>query len=239
MPHIFTNRLGGVSSGAYESMNLGVNRGDDPACVRENYRRLAALLGMERGRFALASQKHTDIILRADFRHAKNDVFDPADFVADGLVTRERGLALVVFAADCVPVLLDGGEAVAAVHAGWRGTALGIAAKALRELGCAPGSVRAYIGPSIGACCFETGPEVPRAMLGLMGAEAEPFIVRSGEKYRVDLKGLNRRQLELAGVPAGSIEVSPDCTFCLHDKYWSHRYAGDARGSQCGAIVML
>ncbi len=235
MTHLFTTRHGGVSSGVYESFNLGINRGDEAENVRENYRRLAGMIGC--GRFVFANQRHTDLILRAGPQHVKGDVFDPVDYVADGLVTREKNIALVVFAADCVPILLEGEGVIAAVHAGWRGTAAGIAAGAVRKMDCAPGSVRAYIGPAIGPCCYDTGRDVPEALLALMGAEALPFISRcGGDRYRVDLKGLNRRQLELAGV--GHIEVSGECTRCLHEKYWSHRHTGGERGSQCGVIVM-
>ena len=99
-------------------------------------------------------------------------------------------------------------------------------------MACPPERIKAYIGPSIGVCCYETGDDVRDAMRALMGEEAEAFFDGS----RVDLKGLNRRQLELAGV--GSVEVSEECTMCLHDRYWSHRYTAGRRGSQCGVIVM-
>lgn len=228
--HLFTDRRGGASRGIYESFNLGLRRGDSEEAVRENYRRLAERLGC--GRFVTANQEHTDIILRVDSSFAKTDIFAPVDFVADGLITSEKDLALIVFTADCVPVLLEGGGEVAAVHAGWRGTAKGIAAKAAGMMACPPEEIKAYIGPSIGVCCYETGDDVREAMRALMGRDAEEFFVGG----RVDLKGLNRRQLERAGVK--SIEVSGECTMCLHDKYWSHRYTAGRRGSQCGVIVM-
>ena len=232
--HIFTTRHGGVSTGVYASLNLGINRGDEEENVRENYRRLGAMLGCSR--FVFANQQHTDNILNVGSEQVKNDVFDRVTYVADGLITREKDIALVVFTADCVPVLLEGEGVIAAVHAGWRGTAKGIVPKAVKEMGCDPGKIKAYIGPSIGPCCYETGRDVVEPMLELMGNEAEPLISYSDSRFYVDLKGLNRRQLELAGVK--EIEVSPDCTCCLNEKYWSHRYTKGVRGSQCGAIVM-
>ena len=228
--HLFTDRSGGVSQGIYASLNLRLHCDEEPENIRENYRRLAGMIGCDR--FVLGNQQHTDSILHVDGSYAKADIFDPVSYVADGLITNEPELALVIFTADCVPVLLQGPGVVAAVHAGWRGTAKGIAAKAVAEMGCAPERICAYIGPSIGPCCYEVGDEVRDAMRERMGREAEPFF----QERKIDLKGLNKRQLELAGV--GRIEVSPVCTRCSHAQYWSHRYTGGLRGTQAGVIVL-
>ena len=138
----------------------------------------------------------------------------------------------MVFSADCVPILMEGNGVVAAVHAGWRGTVKGIAAKAVRAMECPPETIRAWIGPAIGPCCYQVGDEVRAAMREQLGEEAEPFI--AGDK--VDLKGFNRRLLERSGVR--SIDVSPICTMCSHEEYWSHRYTAGERGVQCGVIVL-
>ncbi len=228
--HLFTHRSGGVSTGIYESLNLRLHCDDAPENIRENYRRLAEMIGC--GRFVLGNQQHTDNVLHVDGSYAKKDILDPVDYVADGLITREPELALVIFTADCVPVLLQGPGVVAAVHAGWRGTAKRIVQKAVREMDCDPRSIRAFIGPSIGVCCYEVGDEVRQAMTDAMGREAQPFF----RGRNIDLKGLNRRQLELAGVE--QIEVSPVCTYCSHDRYWSHRYTAGNRGTQAGVIVL-
>ena len=95
--------------------------------------------------------------------------------------------------------------------------------------------IRAAIGPCIGLCCFEVGPEVPEAMRNALGADAEPFFEPRGEKYHVDLKGLNRLWLERAGL--SEIDVCPDCTRCQPERFWSHRAVGNQRGSQA-AIIM-
>ena len=228
--HYFTDRRGGVSRGIYESLNLRLHCDDDPDNIRENFRRLGERIGC--GRFVLGNQKHTDNILHVDGSYAKQDIYDPVSYVADGLITREPELALVVFTADCVPVLLQGPGVVAAVHAGWRGTAKGIAAKAVREMDCDPAEIQAWIGPSIGLCCYEVGDEVRDAMRCLLDADAEPFF----QERRLDLKGLNRRQLELAGVRR--ISVSQICTRCNHTEYWSHRYTAGQRGTQAGIIIL-
>ena len=131
-------------------------------------------------------------------------------------------------------------KAAGAVHSGWRGTAMGIAAKAVaamvREFGCNPADLRAAIGPCIGLCCFEVGAEVPQAMRAALGADAEPFLEPHGEKYHVDLKGLNQLWLEQSGLSV--IDVCPDCTRCQPERFWSHRAAGNARGSQTGMIML-
>ena len=97
---------------------------------------------------------------------------------------------------------------------------------------CDPGKVQAWIGPSIGLCCYEVGDEVRDAMRSLLGIDAEPFF----QERRIDLKGLNRRQLELAGV--SKIDVSTACTCCNHTQYWSHRYTAGLRGTQAGVIIL-
>ncbi|MBR4703836.1 MAG: peptidoglycan editing factor PgeF [Oscillospiraceae bacterium] len=227
--HLFTDRRGGVSRGAYASLNLRRSCDDPPENVRENFCRVGDMIGCQS--FVFLSQQHTDRILHVDERDALQDVFDPL-VEADGMVTRTPELALMVFAADCVPILLEGPGVVAAVHAGWRGTVKGIAAKAVREMECDPASVRAWIGPAIGPCCYQVGEEVREAMLECLGAEARAFF----QEDRVDLKGFNRRLLEDSGVR--EVEVSPICTMCSHEEYWSHRYTGGVRGVQAGVIVL-
>ena len=227
--HLFTSRAGGVSSGIWASLNLRRSCDDDPDNVRENFRRVGEMIGCHR--FVFLSQQHTDRILYVDASDAIRDIYQPLT-EADGLITRTPELALMVFSADCVPILLEGDGVVAAVHAGWRGTVKGMAAKAVREMGCPPETIRAWIGPAIGPCCYQVGEEVRQAMHDLLGVEAESFIFGD----RVDLKGFNRRLLELSGV--ASIDVSPICTMCSHDEYWSHRYTAGARGVQGGVIVL-
>lgn len=227
--HLFTSRAGGVSSGVWASLNLRRSCGDDTENVRENFRRLERMIGCRS--LVYLSQQHTDRILHVDLKDAVPDPYTPLR-EADGLITRTPELGLMVFSADCVPILMEGDGVVAAVHAGWRGTVSAIAAKAVREMECDPASIRAWIGPAIGVCCYQVGDEVRAAMRERLGAEAEHFIVDG----RVDLKGFNRRLLELSGVKR--IEVSPVCTMCSHEEYWSHRYTAGNRGVQAGVIVL-
>ena len=234
--HGFSTRLGGVSEGIYATLNLGMNRGDAPDRVRENYRRFCAAIGADMGNIVCASQVHGDTVRTVTAADLGIGLDEPEPWQADGLVTDIPGVTLAVFSADCLPILLYDPvrRVVGAVHAGWRGTALGIVAKAVERMvdcyGCDRLDILAAIGPGISKCCFETHEDVPNAMTEAMGAAALPFIeVLPTGKFHVDLKGLNARRLEGAGLSPEHIAVSPDCTACLPDKYWSHRC--DPRGA--------
>lgn len=225
-------------------MNLGTTRGDLPDNVRENYRRFCAAIGTDFTKIVMSNQVHSCHIRAVTERDVKGDIYDPEGYETDGLITDVSGICLTIFAADCLAVLLcDPLKKVAcAVHAGWRGTAGGIAALAVRKMegyGCDPKNIIAAIGPGIDKCCFETHRDVPDAMTALMGATALPFIEPlPGGKFHVDLKGMNRRILRDAGLTAEHIAVSEDCTACLPEKYWSHRVTGGVRGSQVAMIEL-
>lgn len=239
-PHCFTTRLGGVSTGAVGSLNLGWNRGDRPENVTRNFQILADALGFDTESLVLTQQTHSDIVRRVsrqDARGLNNRVYPECD----GLITNDPGTALTVFSADCTPVLLwdPVTGAVGAAHAGWRGTRAKIAQKAVLAMaeayGCRPGDIRAAIGPNIGQCCFETDADVPQAMVEAFGGEAEKHILKRDEKYYVNLKRLNELALRQVGVER--IEIARECTACQSSRFWSHRVTGSVRGSQ-GAIIV-
>jgi len=243
--HGFTTRSGGVSQGVYSSLNLGLGRGDDESNVRENYRRVCAALGVDMARLAFSSQVHESAVRVVTAADAGKGLDKRVDYEADGLVTDVPGITLTVFGADCLTILLYDPvrRVVAAVHAGWRGTALGIAGKTVRLMaehyGCNPGDIRSAIGPGISKCCFETDEDVPNAMTASLGAACLPFLTSDGNgKFHVDLKGMNALELEKAGLFSGHIDVSPDCTFCRPEKYWSHRHTQGRRGSQAALICL-
>lgn len=104
--------------------------------------------------------------------------------------------------------------------------------------GADPLTIRAALGPSIGACCFETDADVPDAIREELSESAEPYITKTGDKYRVDLKRINRLWLLRGGLDPKHVEVHPDCTMCRPDRYWSHRAMGTARGGQIAAIAL-
>ncbi len=240
VPHGFTTRLGGVSSGALDSLNLAMHRGDPPENVEENYARLGRALGFDPGRLVLTRQTHSDIVravTAADCRGLDHRSYPECD----ALITRDPGVALTVFTADCTPILLHDPctGAVGAAHAGWRGTAADIAGKTVAAMteafGCDPANISAAIGPNIGLCHFETDGDVPQAMLALLGEAALPHIRPEGEKFYLDLKAINALLLRRAGVR--TVDLARECTMCQPQRFWSHRYTRGHRGSQ-GAIIV-
>ncbi len=238
--HGFTTRLGGVSSGNLGSLNISFHRGDSEENVAKNYEILSNALGCRKENIVLTHQIHSDIVrnvTKADHLGLDHHQYPPCD----ALITNDPGTALVIFTADCTPILLwdEKTGAVGAVHAGWRGTAQNIAGKTVeamcRDLGCEAKNIRAAIGPNIGQCCFETDAEVPQALVAAFGPEARVFIRQNGEKFYPDLKKINALALQKAGLT--HIHISADCTMCQPDRFWSHRVHGPARGSQ-GAIIL-
>ena len=241
VPHGFTTRRGGVSKGYLDSLNIGMHRGDDPKNVARNFEILADALGVVPEDFVLTKQIHSDIVRKVGRADRGKHMVEGASPECDALITNEPGVALVVFTADCTPILLQDPVtgAVGAVHAGWRGTAMGIAAKTVeamaREYGCDPRNIRAAIGPNIGFCCFETDREVPDVMVEALGDEAKEYIRPKDEKYYVNLKEINALWLRRTGVE--HIEISAACTACQPEVFWSHRVTRGERGSQ-GAVIV-
>ncbi len=240
--HGFTTRFGGVSDGIYASLNLGFSCGDDIKKVSENYRIFAENLEIAPAEFAFSKQVHRDDI-RVCTMADRQGVPYTVDYEADGLITDVKNLPLVIFTADCTPIVLHDPVrgVIGAVHAGWRGTVLDIAGKAVRKMqavfGCESKNIHAAIGPCISKCCFETGAEVFDAVKSLLGEHAEAFAEKKTDgKYMIDLKGINAYLLKKAGVV--SIDISDECTKCQCDKYWSHRATNGKRGTQCSFIVL-
>jgi YfiH family protein len=154
----------------------------------------------------------------------------------DALATDRAGEALVVQTADCVPILLATSEAVGAAHAGWRGTAKNVAGEAIAalvRLGAHPSAMRAWLGPSIGPCCYEVGGEVAAQFAG--------DFVRAGcgGGYRLDLAAVNVAQLAAAGVPRDAIAVHPTCTKCGGEGFASWRRDGAKAGRMIALIARL
>ncbi|MGH7249125.1 MAG: peptidoglycan editing factor PgeF, partial [Pseudomonadota bacterium] len=222
----FLGRRGGVSTGAFASMNLSSLIGDEPDAVAENWRRLRAALAPNLS-FARLSQVHGNAVITV----TRDNVDERPR--ADAMVTREAGIILGIFTADCVPVLLRAPrEHVAgALHAGWRGVIGGIAGAGIRamdSLGAPPHSIRAALGPSIGPCCFE----VDRALANRFAAEIPGSARhrregRPGKAY-LDLRAIVREQLIAAGVASHAIENVGPCTRCTAGQYFSRRAAGGA-----------
>lgn len=245
--HGFSTRLGGVSPAPWDSLNLGANRGDSPANVEENFRRFCAAVGTDPDRLVKNHQVHGDLVRPVTGADVMSSPSAPGLFEADGLITDQPGLCLTIFSADCIPVLLYDPKkrVIAAAHAGWRGTALGIAARAAQRMeadyGCRPGDIRAAIGPGISPCCFETHADVPQGLRAGLGRDAEPFIrpLAQEGKFSVDLKGANALWLRRAGLLPEHIALCTACTACDQEHFWSHRRMGSARGSLAAVIQLV
>jgi len=213
---LFTTRRGGVSEGAYASLNLGRWTDDDPDAVQANRERVADLVGVPLDAVVQGRQVHG---ARVERRSTSGGLVNEAD----GVATAVRGLAALVLTADCLPVALIGEGAVAMVHAGWRGLADGVLEEgvtALRELGD-DGPLQAAIGPGAGGCCYEVGPEVHAAF----GNRAR--------RGAIDLKAIARERLTAAGV--AEVHDAGVCTICVDpDLFFSHRRDGGVTGRQAG-----
>jgi YfiH family protein len=220
---LFTTRRGGVSTGPYRSLNLGLWTDDDPAAVRENRDRVGGLCDIPAERFAYGRQVHGARVRR------RTAVPEPGaePVEEDGQAISVPGVAAFVLVADCLPVAIAGDGAVAMLHCGWRSLAGGIigeGVRALRELG-AGGPLSAAIGPGAGVCCYETGDEVREAF----AAHGEE--VRRGRN--VDLPLVARRELEAAGVD--TVHDVGLCTICSDPElFFSHRRDGGVTGRQGG-----
>ncbi len=210
----FSTRIGGVSRSPFDTLNLGRLTHDEPVHVEENRRRLCTEAGADGARLSFNRQVHGSEVRKAQTRGEE----------ADGLWTDERGLPLLVFTADCLPVAVaraDGEPALAALHVGWRGLLAGVVERAAAALG--GGTLTAIVGPGIGRCCYEVGPVV-----------AEPFAARFGRAVlsarRLDLRAATERALRDAG--AVSVDQVDLCTACRGDLFFSHRRDGGVTGRQ-------
>lgn len=260
--HGFSTRPGGASVvNGKPALNLGFTEWDDRERVVANRRKFSSAIGSGKtAQLITMRQFHSDVIHVS----AEPSADSPK---ADALIARVPGLLLGVQTADCVPILLADTRrhAVAAIHAGWRGTLARIAVKTLgkmkMEFGTRPGDVVAALGPAIGSCCYEVGPEVTQAFAAQFPAAADwfegpfeqlahgeeplwlpwltmmpPGHVPPPPRVQLDLRASNRQQLIDAGVPEKQISVSELCTACRTDLLFSYRREGAKTGRQMAVI---
>lgn len=241
----FSTRAGGVSSGPYASLNLGVLTDDDPAAVVENRRRLCAAVGADPARATMARQQHGATVVRAEPRGIVTPGSTDFD-ECDGLWSDDSGQAMLLLTADCLPIAVartawDGGSpahpALVLLHAGWRGLLAGIVEEGVRTLRAAPGAadgarnygsiarapLRAAVGPAIGPCCYEVGDEVAASFRAAFGAD-----VLAGR--HLDLPAVAEAALRAAGV--AEVDRLDRCTACTPDLFFSHRRDAGLTGRQ-------
>ncbi len=207
----FGSRVGGISEAPYDSLNVGVLTGDLDAALIENRGRLAAAVGTSPSRVPIGLQVHKADIAVHEARQVPSPYAEPGAALeeVDGHIVRRPGLAPLVFTADCLPIALAGPGGVAMLHCGWRGLAAGIVARgaALVEASAAA------IGPGIGPCCYEVGPEVVEEFADLGD--------RIAAGRMLDLPEVARRALARAGVER--VESAGLCTSCEAGLFFSHR----------------
>lgn len=216
-----TTRRGGVSSGAYASLNLGYGSGDDPAAVAENRRRLYRALGIDTPPVWLRQVHGAGAVDAATLA-------EPVE--ADACFSREPGRVCVVQTADCLPVLLCdyAGTVVAAAHAGWRGLVRGVLPATVRAMERPPAELMAWLGPAIGPDAFEVGPEVRDAFLELDAGNSGCFRPGVGDRWLADIHALARRQLQALGITA--VYGGGRCTVSEPDRFFSYRRDGRLSG---------
>ncbi|MBW9270668.1 MAG: peptidoglycan editing factor PgeF [Candidatus Thiodiazotropha sp. (ex. Lucinisca nassula)] len=212
-----TTRLGGVSLGGFESLNLAQHVEDDPHAVVENRKRLSQSLALPGEPFWLTQIHGCDIALGER---------DSPGCQADGVYTRRSGVVCAVLTADCLPLLLtdrDGRE-VSAVHAGWRGLASGIIEQAVAGMSAPAESILAWMGPAIGPAAFEVGDEVREVFIEQATEDAQAFVAGRPGHWWADIYQLARQRLNRSGV--GFISGGDYCTVADRERFFSYRRDG-------------
>jgi len=239
----FTGRAGGVSPRWNGGLNWSVSVGDEAEHVQENRRRSLEAGGLSPDRTAVAGLVHGNRVVAVTGQEPPGPDGIRLIRDCDGLVTDVPGFALVVTAADCVPLFFYDPTArvIGIAHAGWRGTVAGVAAATVRAMeahyGCRPESIHVAIGPSIGPCCFEVDRQVTEPLQAYYGEDACRLMEPAGPgKAMVNLWEANRLDLQRCGVRA--ITVAGVCTVCGVSKLFSHRAEGGQAGRGAAIIAL-
>lgn len=246
--HAFSTRIGGVSELPHtKSLNLAFGLGDDRTTVYCNLERFSSVIGIDPTKIISVPQIHSNIVRTVDSAHAGEGVYGVPTQSCDGYVTVESDLPIAIKTADCVPILLEARNgdgdviAVSAIHAGWRGTADAIARVAVERLislGAAVENIYVAIGACIDECCYEVGIDFANAINEKLGQNYENEFIKKKENGSLyaNLKGMNIEILTSCGVPLNNIDVSPCCTCCDENTFYSHRRQKGQRGAMMSVI---
>jgi hypothetical protein len=241
--HLFTTRIGGISSGEYASMNLSLKRYSSKEDIYKNFKIICDAGGFSYKDMVFSDQVHGDVVRKVTVNdRGKN--FGESDIEGiDALMTNEKGIPLVTFYADCTPLFfLDPVKKVIALaHAGWKGTVLNIGLKTVKamekEYGSSPEDILAAIGPSIYKCCYEVGDDVAGKFKETI-AEWEKVLEKKPDgKWMLDLQEANYIELINCGIPDKNITVSRMCTHCS-DEFYSYRRDKGITGSMAAFIEL-
>ena len=204
--------------------------------IQNNWNYLAQKVGLSSKLPFYVNQVHQSEIVQVTSESSS----PTSQIEADGLITNQHQIAIGVFTADCCPVLISSPKVVSATHAGWKSTLKNICSKTISKynefFGITPGELTAFIGPCIGQCCFELGDEVYEMFIS-KNLEWKQFFIKKG-KWHLDLRALNRFQLEKAGIPHNKIIDLNECTYCMQDKYFSYRRMKKRNGSMFSFIFL-
>ena len=245
--HAVSTRLGGVSKPPFDSLNLALHVGDEPADVIANRKRFAQSLGFSINDIVTPNQIHGDKIFRVDENYRGCGCENYADSIpeTDALITNTPALPLMLCFADCVPIFFVDVEncAIGLAHGGWKGTLKKIAAKTLLtmrdEFGTRPKDCLIGIAPSIGSCCYEVGGEVIERCKAAFPKNFDELLLERDGKFFLDLWRANVLQLLEVGVPEENIDVAGECTCCQSSWYFSYRAAQKHGLDRTGRIAAL
>ena len=245
--HGFSTRLGGVSGGYYESLNLSFDRGDDPEAVRENFRRIGEAIGVQVEDMVMSKQTHTtNVRVVTEEDRGKGIVRDRDYTDVDGLITNVGGICLVTSYADCVPLYFVDPvrKAIGLSHSGWRGTVGKIGKKTVElmteSFGSDPADILACVGPSICSDCYEVSQDVIDKVKEVFDEALweSLFYEKGNGKYQLDLWKTNEEVFQEAGILPEHIAVTNVCTRCNSRILYSHRVQGDKRGNLCAFLAL-
>ncbi len=244
--HCFTTRLGGVSRGIFESLNLSFTRGDDPKAVYKNFERVAESFEMTADRIVLSMQTHTTNVRKIEKSDMGSGLTKELSYRdVDGLITNEPNIILSTFYADCVPLYFVDPikKAIGLSHSGWRGTVGRMGAVTIDKMketfGSRPEDIHCAIGPSICKDCYEVSKDVIEQFEAEFGEVTEQFYdINPHGKYQLDLWKANEYILTEAGILSNHLEVTDICTCCNSKKLFSHRASHGKRGN-LGAFLMI
>jgi YfiH family protein len=246
--HFVSTRTGGYSDSPYNSLNLALHVGDDPDKVLKNRKRLAKAIGIPLDQFTIAKQVHSGNVKVVSDKLRGSGSADEENAIenADAMVTDVPGICLIILVADCVPMLFfdPARNVIAAAHAGWRGTLQSIALHTVRAMekhfGCSPQDILVGMGPSIGPCCYEVGPEVITQVKAVLSSY-QYYIRRESKngKGYLDLQRANSDQLVRAGILRKNIETANQCTRHNAHIFFSYRHQHGETGRFGAGICML
>lgn len=245
--HGFSTRLGGVSEGHLSSMNLSFSRGDEEENVRENYRRIGEAIGVKPEQMVGSDQQHHTTVRRVTVADRGKGIIRECDYAdVDGLVTNDKGVCLVTFYADCIPLFFYDPvqRAIGLSHSGWRGTVNRMGEKTVQkmnqEFGSKPEDIIAAVGPGICRACYEVSRDVYEEFASCFTEEECGLIFdkKENDKFQLDLWKANELVLLSAGIRKDKLDITDICTCCNEKLLFSHRASKGLRGNLAGFLML-